>query len=405
MVWLGYYSATVYAISLTLLMNGNHQQNHFPPIRYFISFLALLGIGILTLPIQTYSMIFYAGTLLLCFYQKKQGLIILEESLTAVIFICMATIFFGNPILFWNVHVKETFPFQIGMGLLVLFSSWFYSQYRKQKTIQRLKSKKAMQYFIFLEGLLLLFFSLILPQFREGNSALFYLMQWCFMLLLIVIMRLLHLCGLLEQENRVLSINKQQQRIIEQEYRTTIKLKHYFIHLVEGFYPFFRTGDLEGITEYFHQYIRPIHEESVHFKYSKNMKNVLIASVVESAFNRSLHLPIQFEYQIHGIIELDHQVEMDAFRILSEWLNNAMNALEPQKNGKLFFKAENRGECTRFMIENTMMPQVIKDKRKDKNRGYGIALCEDTILQNPWFTSLHEIRDGYYKQCLIVYHP
>lgn len=410
MHWIKGYSVIIQAISLTWVSYGIHKRcNPYRLFRYLLSGVLLTLVGMLTLPAQPNAILLYVGTLFVCFYKKGEKLSVLQGSLQAVLFLYMMIVFFGSPFLYFYPEWQENRLYQFLMGCILLFGSGIYSVMLQNKSpvIQKL-CRKPLFCLILMESFVLLFFSLILPRFHLENLRLYYLSQWCFMIFLWFLWGLMRWYSHLEQENALLRLKVQQRKVIKQEYYTMIQLKHYMLHLLEGFLPHFRRRDLAGAIGYFNEYVHPIREEHFKSKEYEKIHNTLLLVFLESAMNRSLVLEVDLEAQIVGEIMIDQQVEMEVFQILSEWLNNGLEALQKQKHAhhrRLHIEMSQQKSYTRFVLRNRIEPTLHREKpSKRKGRGYGLEWTKEIICKNPRFSSSTEIRDGYYIQCLLVEH-
>lgn len=407
------YYTIVYAISLTMIMFGfrrNQRENRRKEkkflriFRYILSFTSIAFIGRLTLPLESFVMILFVPDLWICFFEKKRKLEVLGRALNAVLFLFLTIVLLGSPVLFWHAEAKDTVKFQVSMGFVVIILSCLYGVYLRNSVNRSIKNVKASWCIVIVKGLILCFFAVVIPQFKIDDPKLFYLSQWCFAVLLLFVVFLLRLYSRLERSYMLLQLDRKRQKEIEKEYKNMIGLKHYLIHLVEGFLPYFKKSDIIGAMAYFERYISPIHEEYLKTDDIQNIKNVPISSIIENAINQSIHNDIHFDYYIFGIIEIEESMEMDVFRILSEWVSNAIESLQKQSKGRLHIEMKSKERCTSFTVSNSVYPVVVDRKRRsEKGRGYGLAIGENIIIQNRRLTSTHEIRNGYYHHCLLVH--
>lgn len=400
------YYTIIYAISLTLIMSGfkgnrmKEKKKKFLALRCVLSLGSIFLIEQIPVPYESYIVLLFVPALWICFYEKKKKLETLQQSLNAVLFLFIIVVLFGSPVLFWKAEMRETLLFQVSMGILALLSSGLYALYLRRATNHTIKSRKGSLCVAIAKYLILVFFALVVPQFHIENLALFYLSQWCFAVLLLFVIFLLRLYSRLEQSYLLLQVDRKRQKEIEKEYKNMIQLKHYLIHLVEGFLPYLKHSDLIGATAYFERYISPIHEEYLKMDDLQSINNVLLSSLMENAINQSIHKNIHLDYYIFGQINIERSMEMDVFRILSKWVSNAVEALQDQKRGRLNIEMKNKKDCTSFTISNTVHPVAVT---KPKGRGYGLAINEELIIKNRYLTSVHEVRNGYYHHCLLVH--
>lgn len=404
------YYTIVYAISLTLIMGGfkgnrtKEKKKRFLALRSVLSLGSIFLIEQIPVPYESYIVLLFVPALWVCFYEKRKKLEILQQSLNAVLFLFIIIVLFGSPILFWKLEMRETLVFQVSMGILALLSSSLYALYLRRTTNHSIKSRKGSLCVAIAKCLILVFFSWVVPQFHIDNLELFYLSQWCFAVLLLFVIFLLRLYSRLEQSYLLLQVDRKRQKEIEKEYKNMLGLKHYLIHLIEGFLPYFKRSDIIGATAYFERYISPIHEEYLKTDDLKNINNILLSSLMENAINQSIHKKIHLDYFICGQIEIERSLEMDVFRILSEWVSNAVEALQKQERGRLNIEMKNKKDCTSFTISNTVYPVALNQTRStQKGRGHGLAINEELIIKNRRLTSVHEVRNGYYHHCLLVH--
>lgn len=372
-----------------------------PIRRYTIAFVTILLTGILGDSIRNYLLPIYAALLIVCFLQKNYTLDTVVVALTAVSIIWGITMMTGCLILLISPAFLDTIAFNILNGiLLVSFGFGFRHVSVKCRVVFLPEYWQGKAFLIALEMLILLFFAFILPQFALNNMRHYAIAQLTLMTLLIVVCLILNAYNKSQEKNRRLTQERRQADIIEQEYHSIISLKHYYTKLFESIQGYIRRSDLRGLEAYFERYITPIHRRQIRLQNAGNIKNILIANLLELAANYAASHPIKFEYDISGIIAIPNEIEMDVFHILAEWLNNALEALDTQTNGRLSLHMIGAMDQCQFIIENSFELNEMSPTKP--GRGRGLQDVYRIIESNPHFQRYTERRDCIFTQCLIV---
>lgn len=372
-----------------------------PTHRYIIAFAAILLTGILADSIRNYLLPVYVVLLMICFAHKHLVFDTIVAALTAAASIWGMTMLAGCLVLLLAPTFLTSIQFNIFNGLLIVgFGLSLKCAATKRRTTFLPEHRQGKVFLVALELLILLFFAFVLPRFALQNMQHYAIAQLTLMALLVVVCVLLAAYNKSHEKNRILSQERRQAEIIEQEYNAIIGLKHYYSKLYESIQGFIRRRDLAGLESYFDAYITPIHRKNISLQNVDNIKTILIANLLELAANYASSHPIVFHYEIAGQIDIPKPLEMDVFHILAEWLNNAIESLENQKDGKLTILMTGIPTQCSFIISNSCAQL---QNTKKRGRGHGLPDIYRIIDRNPHFERVTETRDARFSQHLMVH--
>ena len=258
-------------------------------------------------------------------------------------------------------------------------------------------------YRMVLELAIMVFFSLVLPLLWQGNDRGSAVMILALLVLLGIVYLCMHKMNILALEYQRSQLHEQE---IERQYRKTVEIRHHFQKLFDLLGQDLARKDLGAASRHFESHIGPVYREI--YKEGRNMKlkSELFDKLIQDALQQ-IHLMngVQTEIEIEADVVLDEN-DINLFKIMTVWLDNAVEALDKQQDGYFCLKIKQTDQYNRLLIyvansvdENVQgYYDMMKENRLD--RGYGLAMAEDLIYCSS--TMLH---DCYVSQAVSFHKP
>lgn len=320
--------------------------------------------------------------IILLMYQKVKEI---QKSILYVLFIfnvfVVDILFFGS-IVFLCFHKVTAYYDSVAYNTyyicVLLLSSIFLMKYQNGHVLQiELKSKKGI---IIINIFLICFFifiTLLLPMLLYDVKQTNYAIIYIFIVICIVtlyfaicyIKKLETMCHDYELKNQFYQIEKNR-------FDEIIKLKHYFIRLLKYCNKYLITNDIESFKSALEKNILPI-EKSLSEQKTKDMIRFISNPLLKDLFQQFISDAEQ--HHIDFKLELDQPIlnigmnELDLFKILSIYIENALEETANQKNGFIHILITKMQDKLIFKISNSLHSNNVKIKKQSFGKGLHIA--------------------------------
>ena len=264
--------------------------------------------------------------------------------------------------------------------ILRFYKSFFFPQYDNQKLLMFNSIYKAS--FVILISTVLSVFPNQVP-----NYVLLY-----FFLFIVMTISLFHMKHVTKLDNDIRQANDSltRQHIesdnINKRYNEIITTKHYYIGLYKSTVDMVENGDIQGLREYYRQYIAPVHEQlqtekNNHHEIDRIQIVLLKARMIEM-INTVSQLPhINLYIRIGNIISDVHMKDIDLFTVVNIFIDNAVEETCQQKSGEIkVFMTKTHAKFI-FRIENSL--QGHKSVPKPHNSHKGLEIVKQIADQYP----------------------
>lgn len=211
----------------------------------------------------------------------------------------------------------------------------------------------------------------------------------------------------LEREKNMATIRNIEAENINKEYKTVIKLKHYYTGLYRSTIRFIESNDMAGMKEYYDEHITPISKnftkELDDFEQIELIKISLIKSrLIELVNTVSLIPNAKLIININSVINSVTMKDKDLFAILNIYIENAVDEIREQKKGTIKIYIEKTHESVKFLICNSLIGYNSSPKLESNNRGMKIA-DEIMAAYSNVEPSAHT-KFGWYEQYIGVFN-
>ena len=381
--------STAVLIFLSTLINATRR-------RYTIAFIVIMSAGLLLASIPSFIMPVVLLLLTLCFAKnQKEYFRIFYKCLTAttISFFVISTISALAILIVPNWLSSDGYNFFIGTMLLV----FAIAVKTKSNIMSWYRELEHYRYVVTLEGIVLTFFSFVLPRYYPVISAdsarqlgVFIL---SFMFVLVTVALLINRMKTLEYNRRELTSQIEQQKEyaekVNAQFEKVITLKHYYSRLYHSIAPFVLSKDVDGLQQYFEKYITPIHNDLMKNNTQLSaIKNDLIRNLIEITAGQVATLKnVVFEMDIFGEIKLSDNIELDIFELLSNFIDNAIKEVSIQNKALLQIEFRVIDDDLSIQIANTVgktleIESLYSHEPKD-GHGYGLKRVRTIVYQQP----------------------
>ena len=172
------------------------------------------------------------------------------------------------------------------------------------------------------------------------------------------------------------------------QFEKIMALKHYYSKLYHSATPFLVNDDIAGLREYFEKYISPIHNEYIQpLKQFSGVKNTPIHNLLVIT-HEQVHTMENVTLEMFADeINIPETIIMEAFEILSNFIDNAVEELLNQSRGLLRIEITQHGNIS-ISVSNTVnknfdMISLYRSRKRDGERGHGIRRIHELISQSP----------------------
>ena len=190
----------------------------------------------------------------------------------------------------------------------------------------------------------------------------------------------------LEKESRDISNLQVESEKVYKAYNEVIVFKHYYQGLFGSIIKYIAEKDMEGLEEYYLNYIAPISEQLNNnvgeYEQLNYIKNELIKARIVELINTVLQLPnIKLKLLIDSNIDNFGMKEMDFFKILNIYIDNAVEETSTQEKGNITISFKQEYDKLMFMIENSI--NGFESTPKPNNTHKGLKIVEEIISKYP----------------------
>uniref|UniRef100_UPI003F82A6BD sensor histidine kinase n=1 Tax=Enterococcus innesii TaxID=2839759 RepID=UPI003F82A6BD len=201
---------------------------------------------------------------------------------------------------------------------------------------------------------------------------------------------------------------------MENQYKEVRKFRHDFQNILTSIDDYILSEDFSGLKNYYLNEIKPTSEEisDMNFKLTElqNMRQREIKSVLALKLITAQNAEIEVDLEVKEGIE---DIPLDAIvlvRALGILLDNAIEALEELKTGKLTVAIFKNKQEIRFIIQNDCkehLPSIQQLKKegfstKGENRGLGLSNIKEMLDKYPNVVLKTTIKNQLFSQQLIV---
>ena len=210
----------------------------------------------------------------------------------------------------------------------------------------------------------------------------------------------------LERESKIASTLQIKSENIDEAYTEVIIFKYYYRGLVGSMAKYISENDMAGLKSYFTKHIAPIsgklNIKTGEYEQQLNLiKFELIRVRIIELINTLSHLPnIKFDLAILSKIDYISMDEIDFFKILSIYIDNAVEETQTQKEGiiNIYFLQE-YDKCL-FMIKNSI--NGLESTPKPDNKHMGLIIADEIISRYPKVEKETTVQLNYYSQCITI---
>lgn len=201
---------------------------------------------------------------------------------------------------------------------------------------------------------------------------------------------------------------------MENQYKEVRKFRHDFQNILTSIDDYILSEDFSGLKNYYLNEIKPTSEEisDMNFKLTElqNMRQREIKSVLALKLITAQNAEIEVDLEVKEGIE---DIPLDAIvlvRALGILLDNAIEALEKLKTGKLTVAIFKNKQEIQFIIQNDCkehLPSIQQLKKegfstKGENRGLGLSNIKEMLDKYPNVVLKTTIKNQLFSQQLIV---
>lgn len=322
--------------------------------------------------------------IILLMYRKIKQI---QKSILYVLFVfnlfVVDILLFGSILFLCFKNIKEyyhTMTYNIYYIVILLLSSIFLVKYKNGYILQlKLKNKKGIMITNFFLACFFFFTTLLLPillyDIEQVNYAII-----CIFFVIFMISLYFAICYIksLERKCYDYELKNQFYEIEKNRFDEIIRLKHYFIRLLRYYNKYLETNDIESFKSAIEKNILPV-EKSLSEEKTKDMLRFISSPLLKD-------LLLQFisdteQYHIDFKLELDQPIlnigmeELDLFKILSIYIENAVEEVSSQKKGFIHILITKVQDKLIFKISNS-----ISNKRIQKQSfGKGLHIVKEII--------------------------
>lgn len=190
-------------------------------------------------------------------------------------------------------------------------------------------------------------------------------------------------------------------RHIEKQYKEIGNFRHYYSKLYRSMRYYIVKKDMEGIAVFFQQYITPEHigqiENGIDYEMLALVKLPLVNGLLYDTATSLRQKNIPLNLHIEGSIATENIKELDLFKILTNFIDNAVQETEMQEKGYInIFLSENE-KGTNIRIENTLKSDI------NISLIYGLGYTTKESHAGTGLPQVQRIADGYRNVSLSTY--
>lgn len=395
------YNCFMYCCSVTCAIN-----KHDITTKKIYYFLAIFAVNIIILNYsERYAMIFTGIILsiILLFIEKRNWIDTLFE-VTSVLCTVLLCILFCTNIFIWMEYIN-TVIYNFIIGILQLLSILIVTYIKSKFFYDQLKNRiKIISIAIF--SMIITMFGFVIPIVLEEPFLTIYSMFSIFTIFLIA--------STFYSINYMANIEKSRQKyenelkaaISYQENMTAIwneaiKKNHYSLSLFNTTIQYIDNDDFTGFKKYFYSHVEPnIKAEPIKIIRLNNIQDELIRNLIYYQLKRADSMNIPIELEIRGIIS---DFDMDSsvlFKVLTIFIDNAIEASTRLKEPLITFIIQNHENYISIELRNRFNPK--KNRSISLNKGHGLELAGEYLKKYKNVSHQKEIQNNTYIQKLVI---
>lgn len=347
--------------------------------------------------------------MVLLMYQKRKEL---QKSILSVLFIfnlfVIDILFFGS-ILFLCFHKVTEYYHSIAYNTyyicVLLLSSVFLIKYQNGRVLQiEFKSRKGITIINIFLMCFFIFTTLLLPillyDIKQENYAVI-----CIFFVICIVGLYIAVCYIKKLETICYDYELKNQfyKIEKNRFDEIIRLKHYFVRLLKYCNKYLETNDIESFKSALEKNILPVQKslseqktkEMIRFVSNPLLKDLLLQCASDAE-----------QYHIDFKLELDQPIlnigmnELDLFKILNIYIENALEETANQKNGLIHILITKMQDKLIFKISNSLHSNHVKIQKQ--SFGKGLHIAKEIVGKYPNVNITTNIIDEVYIQMVEI---
>lgn len=371
--------------------------------QYVTAFALLFIAGYITQPIEDFTLLIYAAILIAVFIPKQDAVTVVYSVIHSMTILWSAVMVAGAIVFIINPAFQDTMYFPpLISGIVIASSLCLHVLARKCKLFKMSATRQGKIYILSVELIILILFNVILPNFTVSTYRLYAVLQLTFVAVMIVFMLTLQKSNQLELANKKLLLEQREAKEMERQYKTVIELKHYYSRMFQIIATYIADEDVEGLKRYFGEYISPIHSKYIQEQETNQVKNELIRRLLEITIIRAVTDKIGFSCTLSNGIQIPQVYEFDVFRILTEWIDNAIDAIKGESDAYIHIEIRRLIGQYIFRVQNSL--PAAEKKIPTYGRGFGLHIAKGIIEKNPMLESATTLTEGLDFQQKLILH-
>lgn len=402
------------SISLTLMISFYEEKGVWRKILAYLFFGIIIDLSLnFFIPKVSYLSLHCIGlTFLILLNMKLHNLTLSLLNVLKVLILFMISV-----LLLWNLLVfffpyqlnQTSFSYNYFFSVMIILVSCFFRFY-KDGLILNIRPKKdnSVEFADFILFGYFLFFTLIMPCVLSHLDILNYaIVVFVFVCNIIILLLSLYYIGYLELQNHIKDTREKFHEMEKEKLDEVIKLKHYFLNLFKYCIKYALNDEKEKFLVSVQKYINPLYEglvkEDSNLDNLKFIENELIRDLFYQYAASIVTYPnIQFLIDIRSYVIEFSMKEMDLYKILSVYLDNAKKAVMRHKKGFIAVIIQNNITSLIFEIKNSFEPndEICKSDLRSFNMGLQIMMEVIAGYENVDIETI--ISDDVYTAKLII---
>ena len=230
----------------------------------------------------------------------------------------------------------------------------------------------------------------------------------CLDAVIFIFLRKMNRTSQIEKERDIMEIQLQRQQDemqhLQQQYEEILILRHDFRNGIDCLCGMVEQGDCSGALEYAKQF----KERKVNTILSQvQCSSTMLNAVVNAKFNDAQSKGIDTSLRL--VIQIPHDLEFDLSIMLSNLLDNAIEACEKNpSNAQILLTISEEAGYYRIVVRNTIAASVLKknqelktEKANKKLHGWGLRSVTDLVSKRNGLIDFYEKEGMFYVDILL----
>lgn len=405
-----------FSIAYDLIVNSFYQAN--TRFNKIATFLIAFFIGIISvlLEVQSFNMMPVVLLSAACINREinsyRQSLFI---AATSIIILSFLVLICGSTLLLM-LKGNHNIEYNLLMCLFLIATGICFHIFSAKRVQNKYKLIKPVILFhtVYVEITILVFLSIIMPMaLLINNSSIFQFVSYIVLGFIILFLLLSLFYNIfINHKKTVLENEKLADKIILEKHREILEFHHYYGKLYETISSMVEHGDLTQLRSYFKKYFSPISsdvKEKINQIESELIKGMLLG-VITSLSKKQKELRNFEVFSVYGKWKTVGIEEMELFKILTIFIENAIEEIEGQENGYINIFLNQDTENTYIKIDNTVIREINVSEiyrngytSKIKHSGTGLYLAERIINKHPNIEHINYVKFNLFTQYLIIH--